>query len=208
MNKNTMILPQNMLWMMRPATASQPMTHLITRPQLTLSVTLLTSVFFLNHKRYCNLHISQLVQVIIENLQQQVYLNISDTVMNSNKTRHFFQVYTTQYATYYKHNRLLLILPVHASFNSNKYKSKKPIPSNNTYITFDSKLVDVQVNSAGKICFLHVSVDNINFLSKASLRACLTNPSDMCYVSLVLLSLSNKTLFLPASSSLSCSLQV
>jgi hypothetical protein len=88
--------------------------------------------------------------------------------VNSNKTDGFFQVNVAQYTSYYKNNRPLSILPVQAHFNSNKYKTKKPIPSNNTYVSVEGFLEDIDTDSSALATCFHVSVDNISFLGKAT----------------------------------------
>lgn len=66
-------------------------------------------------------------------------------------------------------NHMLSILPVHAHFNSNKYKTKKPIPSNNIYVPIKGFLDAINTDSSGRATTFHVSVDNINFLGKLTL---------------------------------------
>jgi len=93
---------------------------------------------------------------------------VSGTAINSNKTGGFFEINAPQYTSHYKKNRALSYLPVHAHFNSNKYKTKEPIPSNNTYVSFEGFLEGIDTDSAGKPTSFHVSVDNINFLGRAT----------------------------------------
>jgi hypothetical protein len=83
-------------------------------------------------------------------MRQQSYINFSGATLNSNKTDGFFQVNAAQYTSHYKNNRALSTLPVQANFNSNKYKTKKPIPSNNTYVAVKGFLEDIKTDSAGQ----------------------------------------------------------
>jgi len=92
------------------------------------------------------------------------YINISSAAINSNKTRGFFDINAPQYTSHYKTNRALSFLPVHAHFNSNKYKTKKPIPSNNMYVSFEGFLETIETDTTGHATSFHMSVDNINFL--------------------------------------------
>jgi len=77
--------------------------------------------------------VHQLIPAKTDDLQQQAYINVSGAAVNTNKTDGFFNVNATQYMSYYKNKRTLSTLPVQAHFNSNKYRTKKPIPSNNIY---------------------------------------------------------------------------
>ena len=92
------------------------------------------------------------------------YINTSSTAINSNKTDGFFDINTPQYTSHFKTNRVLSVLPVQAHFNSNKYRSKKLIPSNNTYVSIEGFLEDIDTNSNGHATWFHISVNNINFL--------------------------------------------
>lgn len=113
-------------------------------------------------------------------MRERAYINVSGATLNSNKTSGSFDINAPQYTSYYKQNRTLSVLPVQAHFNSSKYKSKKPIPSNNTYVSFEGFLEDVQTDSYGRATMFHVSVDNINFLGRSSLSPSATgNPSQV-----------------------------
>lgn len=101
--------------------------------------------------------------------EMQPYIYISGAAINSNKTAGFFEVNAAQYTSHYKTNRALSILPIQAHFNSNKYRSKKSIPSNNTYVSLEGFLEDVETDATGQATLFRVSVDNINFLGKATL---------------------------------------
>ena len=104
-------------------------------------------------------------------MRECAYINVSGAAINSNKTGGFFKVNAPQYTSHFKHNRTLSILPVHANFNSSKYKTKKPIPANNTYVSIKGFLESVEIDSAGHASSFHVSVDNINFLGRASISS-------------------------------------
>ena len=102
-------------------------------------------------------------------MRELPYINVSGMVLNSNKTSGFFDLNAPQYTSHYKYNRSLSILPVQAHFNSNKYKTKKPIPSNNIYVSVEGFLEDVETDSDSHTTTFHVSVDNINFLDCSTL---------------------------------------
>ena len=102
-------------------------------------------------------------------MREQPYVDVSGATVNMNKTGSFFHLNTPQYTSHYKYNRSLSILPIQALFNSNKYKIKKPIPSNNTYIAVEGFLEEIETDSTGHTTSFHISMDNINFLGCATL---------------------------------------
>jgi hypothetical protein len=122
----------------------------------------------------------QLIPTKTEELRQQPYIYISGAAINSNKTAGFFEVNAAQYTSHYKTNRALSILPIQAHFNSNKYRSKKSIPSNNTYVSLEGFLEDVETDATGQATLFRVSVDNINFLGKATLMPSATGTVGKC----------------------------
>ena len=101
-------------------------------------------------------------------MSERTYINISGAAINSNKAASSFDVNASQYTTHYKNHRNLSVLPVQAHFNSNKYRTKKPIPSNNTYVSFKGFLDNIETDSTGHATTFHVSVNNINFLGRAT----------------------------------------
>ena len=106
-----------------------------------------------------------------DDMREHAYINVSGAAINSNKLAGCFGVNAAQYTTYYKSNRALSFLPVQAHFNSNKYKMKKPIPSNNTYVSVEGFLDAIGTDSNGNVTTFHVSVDNINFLGKSTVSS-------------------------------------
>ena len=111
----------------------------------------------------------------MDDMREHPYINVSGAALNSNKTDSFFKLNTPQYTSHYKANWNLSILPIQANFNSSKYKTKKPIPSNNTYISIEGFLENVETDSVGLATCFNVSMDNINFLGRANLSST-TNP--------------------------------
>jgi hypothetical protein len=102
-------------------------------------------------------------------MQQQAYINVSGAVVNSNKSDDgFFEINAAQYTSHYKDNRPLSVFPVRAHFNLKTYKAKKPIPSDNTYVSVEGFLRDIETDTAGRATRFHMSVDNINFLGRAT----------------------------------------
>ena len=98
------------------------------------------SVLLFNLPRYTNvINIAKLIPTKIDNIQEQVYINISGSAINLNKMCGFFEINASQYTSHYKNNHALSNLPMQAHFNSNKYRTKKPILSNIVTHMFPSK---------------------------------------------------------------------
>ena len=112
-------------------------------------------------------YLLKLIPTKIDDIREHTYINVSGAAINSNKTGGFFKLNAPQYTSHYKNNHVLSVLPVHAHFNLNKYKTKKLIPANNTYVSFEGFLEAVETDSSGKATSFHISVDNINFLGRA-----------------------------------------
>ena len=111
------------------------------------------------------------------------YINVSGDALNTNKTARFFSINAAQYTSHYKNNRSQSILPVQAHFNLTKYRTKKPIPSNNTYVSIEGFLEDVNTDSSGQATSFHISVNNINFLGRASLSPSTTGNTGNSFLS-------------------------
>jgi len=117
-------------------------------------------------------------------MRERPYINVSDAAINSNKASGFFDLNVPQYTSHYKYNRALSVLPIQAHFDSNKYRTKKPIPSNNIYISIEGFLEEVETDSSGHVTTFHVSVDNINFLGRASLSPTTTGKTGNTFPSI------------------------
>ena len=62
------------------------------------------------------------------------------------------------------------MLSICAHFDETRYKNKKPIPTNNTYVAVEVFLNNVKVDSnSGTPTISHINIDNISFLGKAVL---------------------------------------
>jgi len=105
----------------------------------------------------------------MDDMREHPYINVSSAAINTNKTASLFEINAPQYTSLYKTNWNLSFLPVQAHFDSNKYRTKKPIPSNNTYVSIEGFLENVETDPTGRAIMFHVSVDNINFLRWATL---------------------------------------
>ena len=117
----------------------------------------------------------QLIPTKNDDMRHQPFLNVSGAATNSDKSEGVFNINASQYTTHYKTNRALSVLPVRAQFNLNKYKTKKPIPSDNTYVAVEGFLADIDTDSTGHTLLFHIEVDNINFLGKAPISATSTS---------------------------------
>ena len=106
-----------------------------------------------------------------DNMRERTYINVSGAAINSNKSASCFEINAAQYTSHYKANCSLSFLPVQAHFNSNKYKTKKPIPSNSTYVSVEGFLDTIGTDSNGNATTFHISVDNINFLGKSAVSS-------------------------------------
>ena len=96
------------------------------------------------------------------------YITLSGATFN--KTDNTFDMNTSQYTSFYKTQRNLSTLPIRAHFDEVRYKNKKPIPSNNTYVAVEGFLNSVETDpNTGIPSIFNISVDNISFLGKAIL---------------------------------------
>ena len=96
------------------------------------------------------------------------YITVSGATFNKSKTS--FDVNATQYTSFYKTQHNLSTLPIRAHFDKTRYKNKKPIPANNTYVAVEGFLNNVKVDSnSGTPTIFHINVDNISFLGKTVL---------------------------------------
>jgi hypothetical protein len=72
--------------------------------------------------------------------------------------------------SYYKENCNLSTFPIHAHFDKNHYKNKKPLPTHNSNVVVEGFLKRIETTpSMGEVSLFHVSVDNLHFLGKAVL---------------------------------------
>src|SRR5260221_7042447 len=101
-------------------------------------------------------------------MQEQPYINVSGPIIHYNKTDATFEINASQYTTHYKTSQTNSILPIRGHFNSNKYRNKKPMPSDNTYMSIEGFLDNVKLDPMRHASVFHVAVNNINFLGKAA----------------------------------------
>jgi len=102
-------------------------------------------------------------------IRRAPYVTLSG--MASNRTESSFNLNAAQYTSFHRTQQQLASFPTQAHFDDMRYKNKKPIPSNNTYVAVEGFLQRVEVDSTGQPVLFHINVDNINFLGKAVLPA-------------------------------------
>jgi hypothetical protein len=66
------------------------------------------------------------------------------------------------------------MLPICAVFNTIKYKLRKPVPSDNTYVSVEGALAEIEIDINGHTLRFVICIDNINILGKASTSTSLT----------------------------------
>ena len=104
---------------------------------------------------------------------------MSGVALNSNKID-ALDVNAAQYASHYKSQRALSVLPVHAVFKATKYKGQKPLPADNTYVAVDGFLGHVEKQPDSHASRFLLTVDNISFLGNIS-----TSPSNAASTSVL-----------------------
>lgn len=98
------------------------------------------------------------------------YITFSGAAFN--RAEASFDVNAPQYTSFFKTQRNLSTLPIRAHFDETRYKNKKPLPSNNTYVAVEGFVTEVEIDSdTAQPYIFHISVDNISFLGKAVLPA-------------------------------------
>jgi hypothetical protein len=110
----------------------------------------------------------QLIPLGTEDPRQQVFIRATAPALNCQKDDGSFEMVPTQYISYFKPNPSLSHFPLHASFNTVKYKGKKPTPNNNTTVTVEGFLTDVVKDANKHASHFVVSVDNIVFPARVS----------------------------------------
>jgi hypothetical protein len=123
---------------------------------------------------FIDIIVSQLIPTTLTDARQVAFINVSGKAFNSNKTIGSFEINASQYTSHYKTNKTLSVFPVRALFNTAKYKLKKPAPSDNSYVSVEGFLAEIETDSNQRPLRFLVSVDNINFLGKAPASSSLT----------------------------------
>jgi len=93
-----------------------------------------------------DLHLyGDIVQLILTtpDIRRTPYITLSGATFN--KTDNSFDINAAQYTSFYKAQRNLSMLPIRAHFDEVRYKKKKPLPANNTYVVVDGFLNDVDM---------------------------------------------------------------
>ena len=108
----------------------------------------------------------KLIPAPLPDLRERTFITISGATTRANKTEGSFDVNANQYTFIYKYNKMHSFLPIRAHFDSNKYRTKKPVPSDNSYICIEGFLDDIEKDDSGKSSLFHISIDNISFLGR------------------------------------------
>ena len=112
----------------------------------------------------------QLIPSNEDAMRRPPYLTVSGAALNCNTQEGFFDCNAPQYTSFYRDRRHLSMLPIRAYFDDVRYKNRKPVPSNNTYICVEGFVTHVDIDlDNGQVSLFHMSTDNINFLGKAVL---------------------------------------
>ncbi|KAH9955994.1 hypothetical protein BC827DRAFT_1386171 [Russula dissimulans] len=114
--------------------------------------------------------IFQLIRCTEDVMRRSPYITISGPAFNADMTEGVFDCNAAQYTTFYKDRRQLSTLPIRAHFDNIRYKTKKPVPSNNTYVVIEGFLESVDFDlTDGHPSLFHIGTENISFLGKAVL---------------------------------------
>ena len=82
----------------------------------------------------------------------------------------------SQYTSFYRTKHHLSTFLIHTHLNDTRYK-KKPILSENTYLTVKGFITHVDINvNTGQLLLFHMYLDNISFLGKAVLPVLQSTP--------------------------------
>jgi hypothetical protein len=112
----------------------------------------------------------QLIRCTEDVMRRSPYITISGPAFNADMTEGVFDCNAAQYTTFYKDRRQLSTLPIRAHFDNIRYKTKRPVPSNNTYVVIEGFLESVDFDlTDGHPSLFHIGTENISFLGKAVL---------------------------------------
>jgi hypothetical protein len=117
----------------------------------TLQVTSFMFVSLIFPRFVSHTFLSQLIPTDSTDTRQVAFINISGKAFNSNKTNGSFEINASQYTSHYKSNKSLSVLPIRAVFKTAKYKMKKPVPSDNTYVSVEGVLAKIESDSNGRV---------------------------------------------------------
>ncbi|KAF8267121.1 hypothetical protein EI94DRAFT_1830264 [Lactarius quietus] len=105
-----------------------------------------------------------LVPADIEDARVPAYIHATGTATTVDTTNATFHVDSYQYTYAFRSQQLF---PIHALIpDSPRYKSKKPIPANNSYVGIAGRLTRICPTSQDSENRFHIDVDNVTFLGR------------------------------------------
>jgi hypothetical protein len=78
------------------------------------------------------------------------YLTVSGTAIILKKANNNFELFVTQYTTHSKADHTQSVIPIHAYFAANKFKSRTPLSVDNTSVSVEGFLQNYETDSTGK----------------------------------------------------------
>ena len=118
---------------------------------------------------HANQSFVQLILCMEDVIYWALYITVSGAAVNTDRSQGVFECNALQYTTFFKDHVHLSTLPIRAHFDNNRYKNKKPIPSNNSFIAVEGFVLQIELNpDTGQVSFFHVAAENITFLGKGT----------------------------------------
>ena len=99
------------------------------------------------------------------------YIFLSGVASNVDKNDCSFDLCATQYMSHFHDDRDLSILPVHAHFNSPKFKNNKTHVKENHDVGLLGILDDINTEPSGEASVFHIAVDTINFIRPVNVQS-------------------------------------
>lgn len=117
-------------------------------------------------------YVLQLIPIIAEDPRCRPFVQITGTAINANKDTSTFEVDSAQYTAALKNDRPFSVFPVRGLIPySHRYKKGKPVPHNNTYVSFSGFLCRFTIDETGFPDRFYVDVENISFLGRPTVPA-------------------------------------
>ena len=118
---------------------------------------------------HANQSFVQLILCMEDVIYRAPYITVSGAAVNTDRSQGVFECNALQYTTFFKDHVHLSTLPICAHFDNNRYKNKKPIPSNNSFIAVEGFVLQIELDpDTGQVSFFHVAAENITFLGKGT----------------------------------------
>jgi hypothetical protein len=108
----------------------------------------------------------QLIPIDLYDTQIQPYATISGCAISCDQSKSTFRINAKQYTTFYKIKKQPSILPVDTTFRPSKYKGKKPMPKDNTFVSIEGYMTGIDFDNSGHPSSFKIEILNIAFLGK------------------------------------------